>query len=231
MSYLASKPEQSDENEVALLQSLDALAVSSDTQAVRKSSATTVANVEVGSGGASGHTIKNAGTALTTRTGLNFLSPLVATDDAGGDESEITMTALSGDVTTTSGNVATLKANLKADSIKITLDGQGGVISTGLKGFTEVPYAGTITGWTILGDQTGSIVLDIWADSYANFAPTVADTITGSEKPTLSSAQKNQDLTLTTWTTAVTANTILGINVDSATTITKCTLIIYITKT
>ncbi len=39
----------------------------------------------------SGHTIRNAGTDLTQRTGLNFLAPLTATDDAAGDETEISV--------------------------------------------------------------------------------------------------------------------------------------------
>ena len=74
-------------------------------------------------------------------------------------------------------------------------------------------------------------MIDVWKDTYANFPPTSADSITGSEKPTLSSAQKNQDLTLTTWTTAVSAGDILAFNVDSASTVTRVTLSIRANKT
>ena len=73
-------------------------------------------------------------------------------------------------------------------------------------------------------------MIDVWKDTYANFPPTVADTIAGSEKPTLSSAIKNEDLTLTTWTTSVTTGDIIGFNVDSASTVTRVTLSIKITK-
>jgi hypothetical protein len=59
----------------------------------------------------------------------------------------------------------------------------------------------------------------------------VADTITGTEKPLLSSATKNQDLTLSTWTTSITAGDTLRFNVDSATTVTRVTLSIKVTKT
>jgi len=48
--------------------------------------------VQVGNlpGGAGGHTIRDEGTDLAARTGLNFLGPMVdAVDDVGGDESEI----------------------------------------------------------------------------------------------------------------------------------------------
>jgi hypothetical protein len=115
-------------------------------------------------------------------------------------------------------------------SFGITIDGGGSAITTGVKGYITVPYNGTITGWDIFGDTTGSIVVDVWKDTYANFPPTVADTIAGTEKPTLSSAVKNQDTNLTSWTTSVTAGDIVAFNVDSATTVTRVNLIIYITK-
>jgi hypothetical protein len=117
-----------------------------------------------------------------------------------------------------------------AGSFGITIDGGGSAITTGVKGYITIPYNGTITGWDIFADTTGSIVVDVWKDTYANFPPLVADSIAGSEKPTLSSAVKNQDLTLSTWTTSVTAGDIVAFNVDSATSVTRVNLIIYITK-
>lgn len=127
-------------------------------------------------------------------------------------------------------NVTAVPAGATAGSFGITIDGGGSAITTGVKGYVEIPYDGTITGWTILADQTGSCVIDVWKDTYANFPPTVADTIAGSEKPTLSSAIKNEDLTLTTWTTSVTTGDIIAFNVDSASTVTRVTLSIKITK-
>ena len=85
----------------------------------------------------------------------------------------------------------------------------------------------TVTGWTITSDQTGSIVVDLWKDTYANFPPTVADTITGTEKPTLSSASKNQDNALTTWTTTINNGDIIRFNVDSVSTVQRVHLTIY----
>lgn len=113
----------------------------------------------------------------------------------------------------------------------ITIDGGGTAITTGIKGYVTVPYGMTITGWDILADTSGSIVVDVWKDTYANYPPTVADTIAGSEKPTLSTATKNQDASLSTWTTSVTAGDIIGFNVDSATTVTRVHVIIYGSKT
>jgi len=117
------------------------------------------------------------------------------------------------------------------ETINFVIDGGGSVITTGQKGHIVVDFACTIVAWTILADASGSIVVDVWADSYANFPPTVADTITGSEKPTLSSAQKNQDTSLTTWTTAIAAGTILAFNVDSATTVKRITVALKVQRT
>lgn len=116
-------------------------------------------------------------------------------------------------------------------SFGITIDGGGSAITTGQKGYVTIPYDMTITGWDILADQSGSIVIDVWKDTYANFPPIVGDSIAGTEKPTLSSAQKNQDTSLSTWTTSVSQGDIIGFNVDSAATVTRVTLVIYGDKT
>lgn len=106
----------------------------------------------------------------------------------------------------------------------IVIDGGGTVISSGIKGDVVVPYAMTINSWTIVSDQTGSIVIDVWKDLYDNYPPTAADSIAGSEKPTLSSSNKNQDLTLSTWSTGVSAGDVIRFNVDSASTVQRVTL-------
>lgn len=111
------------------------------------------------------------------------------------------------------------------------IDGGGSVIATGVAGFIEVPFDCEITAVRLLADQSGSIVVDIWADSYANYPPTNADSITASATPTISSATKSQDTTLTGWTTAITAGTILGFNVDSATSIERVTVALTLVRT
>jgi len=109
-------------------------------------------------------------------------------------------------------------------SFNFVIDGGNSVITTGLKGFIEWGFAAQIMGWTIMADVVGSIVVDVWKDSYANFAPTVADSITGTEKPTLSSAQKNQDLSLTSFSTMVAKGDIWAFNVDSVSAIKRVTI-------
>ena len=116
-------------------------------------------------------------------------------------------------------------------SIQFVIDGGGSAITTGVKGYIEVPFACTINQVTLLADQSGSIVVDIWKDSYANYPPTDADSITASAVPTISTATKSQDATLTGWTTSISAGDILGFNVDSITTCTRVTLSSKVTRT
>ena len=115
--------------------------------------------------------------------------------------------------------------------LNFVIDGGGGVITTGQKGFLEIPFNMTITRVTLMADQVGSAVVDIWKDSYAAFPPTGADSITAAAKPTITAAQKVQDATLTGWSTSLTAGDILAFNVDSVTTIQRLTISIVGKKT
>lgn len=163
---------------------------------------------------------------------------------AAGDDSRITG-AIQSSVLTTRGDIifrnATVPARLGkgttgqilrqgtddpawADDfivLEYVIDGGGAVITTGVKGDLVCEQAGTILGWTILADQSGSIVIDVWKDTYANYPPVVGDSITASAKPTVTTATKNQSSTLTGWTTSVTAGDIFRFNVDSVTSHTR----------
>jgi hypothetical protein len=121
-------------------------------------------------------------------------------------------------------------ANIRTASITFIIDDGGSVIATGIKGDLEIPFGCTIQAVTLLADQTGSIVIDIWKDTYAAYPPTVADSITASAKPTLSSAAKSQDSTLTGWTTSISAGQILRFNVSSASALTRVTLSLKVLK-
>jgi len=114
-------------------------------------------------------------------------------------------------------------------SFGLTIDGGGSDIIVGNKGYAIIPYAGTITGWNVIGNTSGSCVIDVWKTTSGNI-PTSGDTITGTEKPTLSSQQINSDLNLTTWTTSVSQYDVIGFNVDSTSGLTRVNLSIYIIK-
>ena len=94
-----------------------------------------------------------------------------------------------------------------------------------------IPEAMTVTKWTMLADASGSAVIDVWVDTYANYPPTVGDKITASAPPTLSGVIKNQDSTLTGWDTAIAAGEIMLFNLDSVTTCKKIVLAIELTPT
>lgn len=118
-----------------------------------------------------------------------------------------------------------------ASVIVVEFDGGADAIAVGTTADFWAPYTGTIQGVTLLADQVGSIQVDIWKDTYANYPPTDADSITAAAVPAITAAVKYQDATLTGWTTAVTSGDCLRFNVDSCTTIRRCTLILKVAKT
>lgn len=116
-------------------------------------------------------------------------------------------------------------------AITWVIDGAGSTITTGNKRGLLIPFACTITAWSIGLDQSGSIVIDIWKDTQANYPPTIADTITASAKPTVSTATNATSSTLTGWTTSIAAGDWLFFNVDSVTSATLATIVLTVTKT
>ena len=120
--------------------------------------------------------------------------------------------------------------------IEFVIDGGGSVLTTGVKGYVEVDFGCTVNQVTLLADQSGSVEVDIWKCTYANFAPpthpAVTDTITNypTNTPVISGAEKYQDGTLSNWITTISAGDILGYNVVSATTITRVTVSLKVTR-
>jgi hypothetical protein len=72
---------------------------------------------------------------------------------------------------------------------------------------------GTITGWTIIGDATGSASFSVAKSAYSAY-PTVAS-ITAAAAPSVSAAVKAQSSTLTGWTTGVTAGDVFRFTLDT----------------
>lgn len=107
-------------------------------------------------------------------------------------------------------------SGLKTKPITFTFDGGGSVITSGKTVYVRVPVACTITKSHLVADQSGSITIDVWRDTYANFPPTNADSITASATPALSSAQKAENTTLTGWTTSISAGDWLAASVEGS---------------
>lgn len=158
--------------------------------------------------------IQEEGVALPKETVIDFQGAGV-TASAGVGKTIVTIP----------NNVTT---NIKTTTFGCSITGGGFPPLTGIIGYTAIPYSGTITEWTVIGDVSGDCVIDVW--KAAGVIPTVVDTIAGTEKPTLSSQQLNSDNALSTWTTAVTAGDIIGFYLDSASTLTSVNLIITIVK-
>jgi hypothetical protein len=117
-------------------------------------------------------------------------------------------------------------------TIGYVISGGGSTITTGTIGLgLRVSYSCTIKSVTLLADQTGSIVIDIWKDTYANYPPTNANSITGSSPPTITSSNKSEDTTLSGWTTQINEGDILFFNVDSVTDLQEVSLFLKVTKT
>ena len=141
---------------------------------------------------------------------LNSLESFISIEDSAGDSADASQ-------------------DLKLDKIStktfgVVIDGGGNDITTGVKGDVVIPYDMTITSWTILGDSTGSIVVDLWKSNYQGYPPVAENKITGSQKPGLSSQLKNQSTSVTSWQTSVSAGDIIRFNVDSCSGIKKLTL-------
>ena len=119
----------------------------------------------------------------------------------------------------------------KQIAISFLIDGSGAVPTTGLKGSIMIPFACTINQAEIVADVSGSAVVDIWKDTYANYPPVVGDSITASAKPTLSTAIKATDSTLTGWTTTIAAGDYLHFNLDSVTTCTWILVTLRVKRT
>jgi len=155
----------------------------------------TLSFVDQSGGGGSGHTIQNAGSSLTARTNLNFDGTyLVATDDAGNDQTDVTIG--SGVVTTTGTQTLT---NKTLTSPNMTSPAIGGTTITAtaaeiniLDGVTatttELNYVDGVTsnvqtqldgkqasGSYLTGNQTITLSGDATGSGTTSIAVTVAD--------------------------------------------------------
>lgn len=117
---------------------------------------------------------------------------------------------------------------LRVVNITFVIDGGGAAVTTGVKGDLQVPFACVLTGWTLLADQPGSAVVEVSKGTYANF-PTVA-AVTANAKPTLSTARKATSTALTGWTTAIAADDVLQIAVNSAATVQRLVLVLKVKR-
>jgi hypothetical protein len=107
---------------------------------------------------------------------------------------------------------------------QVTIDGGSDPITAGDKFDLELPWDIVLQSVTLLADQSGSIVVDLWRADYSAFPPTSVGSICASALPTLSSSDHSQDTTLSGWTTTLSKGQVLRVHVNSASSVQRVTL-------
>jgi hypothetical protein len=130
--------------------------------------------------------------------------------------------------------VANIADNLRVATVGLTVGDGVNAITTGFKGAIPVPFAGTITEWTIVSTDTnppttGSIEIDILKSTYANY-PTMNSMVGTGTKPNIANSNKGTG-TPTGWsTTTINAGDIIGFNVTSVTGLKRITIVLKVVK-
>tara|TARA_R110000868_G_scaffold96848_6_gene266367 strand:+ start:715 stop:2127 length:1413 start_codon:yes stop_codon:yes gene_type:complete len=123
--------------------------------------------------------------------------------------------------------IETIVTALSTDK-PVTFDGQGSVVLVNTRTYFRIVNAGTITGWSIVAEGISpTCTIDIWKIASGTALPTVANTITASAKPALSTGNAVKSTTLTGWTTAIAVDDILCVNVDACSAATKIQFTLY----
>ena len=157
------------------------------------------------------------GSQLTNVLPSSYPASIISVLDAGGF---LTATALED---------ALAELATRPGQIEIGADGGGAVLVVGNLLYIEIPFNLTLTGWMVVADAVGSVRFDLWVDTYANYPPTIADSIVAADYPKLTGVQKAMGI-CAGWTLNLNAGDIMLVNIDSAATITKALLTISYTR-
>jgi len=117
--------------------------------------------------------------------------------------------------------------SLKEGSIVYVIDGGGAAITTGVKGFIEAPFNGSIKSVRLFADVAGDIIINIYKTNYTGYDPgdLTGDSIVSITPPTLSGVFKSEDSALVGWTTQFAKGDIFYFVVEGTpATITRVTL-------
>jgi hypothetical protein len=110
--------------------------------------------------------------------------------------------------------------------LPVVFDGLGAPLTAGIKGDVAIHFDAEIIRWRLLADQIGDLQVDVWKVPYAGYPAVVADSITAADQPRLTAQQKNESTALTGWTTDVNDGDTLRFHIDSASTVTRVTLLL-----
>jgi|SRR5215510_582646 len=125
-----------------------------------------------------------------------------------------------------------IPVNLKYAEFIFTLgDGANAIVAaTEPEQWLEVPFDCQIASARLTADAAGNFEADIWKSNYASYPPVVANSITASAPPTLSSAIKSES-GLTGWILTINRGDWLKVHVDIASTVKRVVLAIGVTRT
>ncbi len=182
--------------------------------------------------------IGNGGTnASTANLGFANLSPMTTRGDLITRNATVPIRlaiGAAGRVLTSDGVDASWQAPTapaSVETIGFTTDGGASVVTTGNKGYFRIPYAGTITRWTLLANASGNVTIGIAKDAFVTNTPPTTSIIAAAP-PTMTGGQLVTSTTLTGWTTAVSAGDVFGWSITGTpATITRVTLQLDITRT
>jgi hypothetical protein len=179
------------------------------------------------------------GTDYLTERGA-FSSPLTTKGDLFGHSTVDARFAVGVDgqgIVADSSQALGMRWSDRVSGVGITIDGGGAAPAAGLKGLIQIPFAGTITGWAILTDVSGSASVEIWkvassAPPSAPAIPTSGNKISASAPASLSSAQSASvgSSGVSTWTTSVAAWDVFGFKLISASVLTRLTIVLQMVR-
>jgi hypothetical protein len=158
---------------------------------------------------------------------------------SGGGPGGNSIQALTGDVTASASApsqsvTATLASNFKVGSCGAIFTAVSGVVTNGTTAYAQVPYNGTITGWTLVSTSaSGSCTVTVFKDTYANYPPTSPTDNIFTVQPALVSQIKNQNLapTFVGSQATVVAGDWIGFTISGVSLVSWVNLTLSITKT
>ncbi|WP_299988696.1 hypothetical protein [uncultured Pontibacter sp.] len=101
------------------------------------------------------------------------------------------------------------------ETIGVTVDGGKLAIKSGSKGYREIPFAGKILSYTIIGPNTGDIIFDLKKATLETLESAVS--ICGNNRPMLQGQSQKLGTDLLGWDIQVNAGNVLEFFVESAT--------------
>ena len=186
---------------------------------------------------------------LVTLEDSNGNKEVVKVDDRTGDtfqviEREVEPTESETGFAFSTGDIVELRLTsgfidaIKRGSIVFVIDGVGAEITTGVKGFIEIPFGGSIEAARAFADVSGDLTVNIYKQTYDDYPFVDPDDLsdeitdsTGANDIRINGAYKFEDTTLTGWVRTFNPGDIFVFVVtDSGTTgldpsnITKCTI-------